>query len=338
MKSILYCAGAVVLAAACSSTSIAQEVQRKLIQLSESPQQGKEAELVILTEIAKGDAADKFWIGVMATPISDVVKAQLRLKAGLAVSDVVPKSPAAKAGVAAHDILLKYNSKPLTSIESLFAAVGRSDGKAVELVVLRGGSEKKFKVQPAKRPKEHRLTHLGEGAFEWTEKAGQPHRLMFFGPGMQVMPGQNLDGLIKKAWTARGDHKEGTQFRIEKSSGGPAKIIIKRDGKTYEASEDKLNALPAEIRELVKKHMKAHENGQHAGEHHFFVPKGNPFQFAQPRVHLNIPGVQNHNQAMEKQLKQVMEQMERVLKEIESLKKERKERSKRAKRRDTTDA
>ena len=197
MKSTWYFAGITLLAASIGAWSYAQDIQRKVVRITNSQQDGEarggadeidlvvvgdgdeldgEIDLVLVGE--NGQHASKYWIGVMATPISDIVKTQLRLKTGLAVSEVVPKGPAAKAGVKSHDILLKANGKALSDIGSLIAAIGKADGKSLDLVLLRGGSEQKVKVTPANRPKGH-----GDMTFKWTEKPGDPKRLMFFWTG-----------------------------------------------------------------------------------------------------------------------------------------------------------
>lgn len=276
--------------------------------------------------------ASKYWIGVMATPVGDTLKAQLRLETGLAVDQVVDDGPAKKAGVKSHDILLKFNGKQLTDVASLIKAVDASKGKKADLVLLRGGSEKKVSVTPKERPAvDHPLTlDLNNKNIESWLMRGPNNRMMFFGPGMRLAPGQKLKDLNieLELHDDAGDGKKQMSMTIKRENDKPAKIIVKKDGKTYEVDEKSLDELPEDIQEIVKKHLKgAHGN---TWRH---------MQWTRPKLHLNLPhaphlphGAPNApklphfgpgHEHFEKQMQKMMERMEKLIEEVEQLKERR---------------
>lgn len=271
--------------------------------------------------------ASKYWIGVMAAPIGDTLKAQLRIKTGLAVEQVVEDGPAAEAGVKGHDILLKLNDTELTDVKTLVEAVEASEGKKAQLVVLRGGSEKKIAVKPVERPKtENPLAHRMHKDMQSFMLKAPRNQMMLFGPGMRLRPGQDVEDLkIEVQISADGEEGDGkpTQITIKREGDKPAQITVKRDGETFEVDEESMDKLPAKVRETVKKHLKQHEHG-------------NVWQWRRPQVRLQMPhlnpprppvapgnpfSVDNKN--LEKKMEAMMKQMEKLLDEVEALKKER---------------
>jgi hypothetical protein len=97
----------------------------------------------------------KFYLGVNCEPVSEALRAQLKLAddQGLIVIAVSDESPAAKSGIERHDILLYANDSAVSSLQELAKVVdevGEQDGE-VSISLLRGGEEKSVKVKPAKR-------------------------------------------------------------------------------------------------------------------------------------------------------------------------------------------
>ena len=141
-----YSRGIAVAAVLCSSVVFAQDVEKKefRIVVDNENQPG----VARLLQLSNNEPTSKYWIGVMASPTSATLKAQLRLENGLAVEQVVDDGPAKAAGVKQHDVLIKFNDQALTDVASLMKAVDESKGKKAEITVLRGGSEKKLKITP----------------------------------------------------------------------------------------------------------------------------------------------------------------------------------------------
>lgn len=81
------------------------------------------------------------WLGVMVTPLSDELKAQLSAllpaDQGILVAGVEDDSPAAKAGVQQYDVLLSFAGQKLYSAEQLVSLVQNSNpDSAVTLEVI----------------------------------------------------------------------------------------------------------------------------------------------------------------------------------------------------------
>jgi hypothetical protein len=64
----------------------------------------------------------------------------------LVVKGIVAESPAQKAGIMSDDILLKYDGKPTPTLKELFALKDQAKGDSVEVIILRGQQEMKFKL------------------------------------------------------------------------------------------------------------------------------------------------------------------------------------------------
>src|SRR3954447_11225023 len=80
-------------------------------------------------------------IGVLATEADAVLRRQLKLgDTGLVISEVQGDKPADKAGVKAGDVLLSVNGKQVAKEGELTGEILRSDGKPVELGLVRGGA------------------------------------------------------------------------------------------------------------------------------------------------------------------------------------------------------
>lgn len=201
-----------------------------------------------------------YWIGVGCQPVRDAtLRAQLNLPEdqGLQVAQVVVDSPAAKAGIQQHDILLKANGKPLGSMQDLADAVDAVKDKELKLELLRGGKSSAIKVKPAKRPEEpapefHPKApdprgHAPDAFRKWLEDVrpwedgNRPWGFRFWGPGTILPHGPKghppMPGNLSVTITKSGDE--------------PAKIVVKRDGKKWEVTEDELDKLPPDVRPHV---------------------------------------------------------------------------------------
>lgn len=198
------------------------------------------------------------WIGVHAIPVSDeALKSQLNLKDRLIVVHVLPDSPSDKGGVKQHDILLKFGDKELHSLEDLVKAVGENGDKEAKLLVLRGGKEQTLTIVPAERPSEDVVAKIQEAHPQdlrvWLEHAIKVptdehgrYVLRMLGPGVAA-------GAFAKAAA----FPDGLSISVSKENDQPAKIVAKKDGKTYEATGDKLDDLPDDIRVHVERLLHA---------------------------------------------------------------------------------
>lgn len=222
--------------------------------------------------VVAAQGAGKHWIGVHAMPITDeALKAQLNLSDRLIVLNVLPDSPAAKSGVKQHDVLLKLGDSELKTLEDLIKAVSDNGEKETTLLVLRGGKETSLKIQPSTRPAEEQaLTLTGrpgvdlkvpfadldvgvlmDRVYAFTadpgQQPGQPIRLHVIGPGIGGGQATAVAGAAAHAFP------NGLSLSVTKENDLPAKIVAKKDGKTYETTADNLDVLPKEIREHVSR-------------------------------------------------------------------------------------
>lgn len=95
------------------------------------------------------------WLGVYIQELTGDLIEALGVKEGVLVSEVIPNSPAEKAGIEAGDVIEEFDGKKIESIPQLQSAVSETPpGKKVEVVVVRNGKEKKFKVEVGEMPEE----------------------------------------------------------------------------------------------------------------------------------------------------------------------------------------
>lgn len=198
----------------------------------------------------------KHWIGVRPAPIDEAMKSQLGLPDRLIVQHVLSDTPAAKAGIQEHDILLKFGDKELSKVDDLTKAVTENGDKEVKLTILRAGKETTLTIKPGERPEEKQL--LG-----WVPQQPEDLKLWLekFGEG-----GKSEDGTM--VWRALGpgvwsqlikpegkgaEFPNGLSVTVSKENDQPAKIVAKKEGKTYETTEDALDKLPEDIRTHVER-------------------------------------------------------------------------------------
>lgn len=206
-------------------------------------------------------AHGKFWIGAGCDPVSDTLKAQLNLQAGLVVADVLADSPAAKAEIKPHDILLRFGDAKLTDVRQLVELVDKQGAKAVDVVLLRGGKEQTVSLQPAERPKDLALGLEAvereiKDKLEEVQKHQRAVTMSFVRPGVVLPPGH----------AQRMELPSGMSISIQKDSDKPARIVVKKGEKTWEVTDDKLSELPEDVRPFVEQ-----MRGQTI---HFRLPEG----------------------------------------------------------------
>ncbi|MFM2095754.1 MAG: hypothetical protein RIS70_2878 [Planctomycetota bacterium] len=239
--------------------------------------------------ISSEDGPAEYWIGVTLDPATnDALKAHLGFSDGLLITSVFPDSPAAKAGLKIHDIVLKAGDAVVKEPADLVAAVAKSQGKELQITLIRAAKEMNVSVAPVKRPKleagpNFRIeggaplgieldgipfgndpARIGaeqqrqlEKALEALRKSGDPRQgmSMFF-----LRPGIVGNGDPTKSPPPVALPKNVT-VQVTKEGDQPAKIVVKRDDQTWETSEGNLNQLPEEIRLFVQQAMQAGQGG-----------------------------------------------------------------------------
>jgi serine protease Do len=89
------------------------------------------------------------WLGVVIQRITPDLQEAMNLSStdGALVSRVDPKGPAKKAGIERGDVIVRFDGHPVTEMEELPQLVAATPpDKAVAVVVMRDGKEKKFDV------------------------------------------------------------------------------------------------------------------------------------------------------------------------------------------------
>lgn len=215
-------------------------------------------------DVAEG-VLGEYWIGVHLGEVPEIAKAQLQIDHGLATIEVMPDGPARKAGVELHDILLRVGDKPLREPIELVRAVNEAKDQKIELTVLRGGKERTLELQPEKRPAPAvgdepvaRVMALTDGqtgpelaqleralrALQGAAPHGEGLGMWFVRPPILTAPGARLT--VKAA-----ELPADVQVTIQKKGREPASVVVKRGDKSWDATEDKLEALPEDVREAV---------------------------------------------------------------------------------------
>jgi hypothetical protein len=95
------------------------------------------------------------FLGVLVTPVPDMLAGHLGLKngEGVAVLIVAPDGPAAKAGIAVNDIITRVGDKPVGSHEELSQIVtGRKPGDTLHLEMIHKGKTAGLDVKLDTRP------------------------------------------------------------------------------------------------------------------------------------------------------------------------------------------
>ncbi len=94
------------------------------------------------------------WLGVGIQPLSKDMAESMKLKSdeGVLLSQVFEDGPAAKAGLQVGDVIVEFAGKPVTGPAELQAAVAWAEpGSKADMVVLRDGKRRTFKVAVANR-------------------------------------------------------------------------------------------------------------------------------------------------------------------------------------------
>ena len=190
-------------------------------------------------------AFPEYWLGVSCGDLDDGVRAQLKIdkESGVVVRSVLPNGPAAKAGIEKDDLLVAVGEKQLVHLTDLVEAVQAAKDTEIKLTLVRAGEKKEVAVTPAKRTAE--VIHFAEQKFGPTPVPQGSLQIAPFNVRI-FHPGQMYSGMTIAA--PRYELPEGVTVTITKTGKTPATIRIQQGDKSFEATEDKLGDLPAEVR------------------------------------------------------------------------------------------
>jgi hypothetical protein len=255
-----------------------------------------------------GSQPSEYWIGVECYPAPPAIQAQLRLEQsqGLVVVHVAADSPAAKAGLHEHDVLLKAGQKSLGDVHDLIEAVEASRQGKLQLDLVRDGKPMSLEVQPAKRPP------TPEAAAEdidvlrgWMERMmpgeSPPPRFFVMRPGAILPPGVPVLPPLP----------DDTTVVITRHGNDPAKIVVEKGQQRWEATDQELNKLPAEVRPYVERMLQPYEAWPS-------MPRISP---TQPMPDAALRRLAEQNQ---KHMAEMQRQLERLQKSLEELHQQRK--------------
>jgi len=247
-----------------SDESPTEKAQEKALQFLKQAVQEAASDIDLTSE----QSAGRFWIGISCEDVTPALKAQLHIEQGVVVGSVMPETPAAEAGLQQYDILLMMGDAEIASVDDVIQAIDKSEGKSVAVYLLRGGKKVGLTVTPRKRP-----DHFAENASEadslkeeraklerWIGNAGERAELSgLIGELAEAGEGKPLrrvivlgeGAVVPKVKLQFAGFPSNTSLMITKKGDQPAHIVVKKDGKKYEATEDKLDGLPEEVRRLV---------------------------------------------------------------------------------------
>jgi len=225
----------------------------------------------------------EYWIGVMGAPVDRLLAKHLKIDAGVVVQHVVPDSPAGKAEIKEDDILLEFGDQKVGDVMELAKVIADNKGTEAKMTLMREGEEKTIAVTPAKRPDTLPVPPLPPATDfkelnDWMEKLQKgeigehPLRMWSMQPGV-VIPKEwkNLNVQPFRHHQLHFALPKNTSVTITRPGDGPAKIVVKKDGQTWEVNEDELDKLPEDVRQVVKGVL-----GRSFG---FTMPRGGDFRF-----------------------------------------------------------
>ena len=217
----------------------------------------------------------KYWIGLLGGAITpeNPLRAHLDLpeNQGLIVANVVPDSPAAKAGLQQHDILLRANDKELHDMQDLVELVlseGPKKGQ-ITLEILRHNKHETVYLTPEERPANAPIPQVdfnngGGGAIGGA--FGLPDELMQQFGGNMPPEFRNFGNGIIVGGGGVADVPNGVSISIQKQSGQPDRITVKRGEETWTVVGDdpeSLKQLPEDLRPSVEQMLRGNRGGMH---------------------------------------------------------------------------
>lgn len=210
----------------------------------------------VLIHTADGRGPHRFMLGVFTMPATPALRAHLKLEKelGLVVEHILPESAAEKAGLKVHDVLIKAAGEELRHVPQLYELIAKQKDQPFELELIRAGEKLTLTITPAEAPQDmpgvpaevaKKIEEMKK-RFPVIDSEVQPDgSVMVWSAGPSVVVGEQKSQPLPK----------GMSVVISKEGDSPAKITVKDGDKTYEATEDKLDSLPKEVRPHVERMM-----------------------------------------------------------------------------------
>lgn len=207
-------------------------------------------------KLAEADAQSKYWLGLMCSAPSDVLRAQVDLpnEAGLVVDEVYEGGPAKKAGLVRYDVLIssttvvgeKEDVRSLKNLLDLVNAVQAAETNAMKIEFLRRGKKQTVEVVPAERPKDQYEARLD---------------LSMASPDLKAVLNRSADG-VGLRWAGpmvvnfRAEPlPDGLTIEFQPAEGEPKAVVVKRKDEVWATDIKSLDKLPEEIAVLVKQQL-----------------------------------------------------------------------------------
>ena len=205
----------------------------------------------------------EYWLGIACGRASSTLRSHLQLAngAGLVIQRVIPDSAADNAGLQTHDVILKFGTTDVGRIRELSQAIDERKGEETLLTFVRYGRKQTVRVTPAKRKSggsgQRDDNADAEQVLRWLEEmyedAVRDHedtednslRFRFFHPGTMIDEESDHLGI---------ELPKDLKIAITNPDDGPAKILIEKNGESWELSTDDLdwNKLPAGMQRYIE--------------------------------------------------------------------------------------
>jgi membrane-associated protease RseP (regulator of RpoE activity) len=260
----------------------------------------------------------EYWLGVACRLTGDAADRARDLSeaAGLVIERVVPETPAAAAGMKPGDAVLEADGVAMKGVEQFVEAVNAAKDREMTIVLLRDGERISVKATPAKRPPAPDVQAPAEAemqkAMQWLEqfrreagaRSDDTLRWHSFGPG-----------LIVRSDAGRRPIPDDMTVTIRKTGNKPAEISVVQGDKTWTATDEKLDSLPAEVRPHVEG-MLGRLPAPFADRIRVFeTPPGGP-PLPAPRVERILP---RPDASIDRRFDEINERIERLGRLIEEL-------------------
>jgi serine protease DegS len=109
----------------------------------------------VLDQIIENGHVSRGWMGITIVPLQEVPSSSLNypVEFGVIIMDLHPNGPAQRAGLLVNDIITHINDEPVLQADKLLKIITSTPpGEEIEVQVLRGGVEKRFKIKVGERP------------------------------------------------------------------------------------------------------------------------------------------------------------------------------------------
>lgn len=205
--------------------------------------------------------ASDYWIGVQIAPVAPEIRKHMSVKHGVLVVHVYPDSPATKADVKADDILLQAGDAKIETGPDLVKAIDAAKETELSFLVLREGKEQTVTITPKKREEANKALTLTRTApaprLEKLQAAQRQFEKALEALRAETQQEEAVDFMLVRPGAfmyqaAEAKMPDDLTVQITKEGNKPAKVHVKKGDKSWDATSDKLDALPKEIRPHVE--------------------------------------------------------------------------------------